>query len=82
MSEQGRSLLSQRARQYAIGRIQPVEGVMPNDNEQLVRTRTLSWRELAMKAWGKDWTKPEVAYEFSGGRKFEDNREPYQQDDE
>lgn len=42
------------------------------DTEQLVKTRTLSWRELAMKAWGKDWNKREVAYEFTG-RKFDDN---------
>lgn len=28
-------------------------------------------RELAMKAWGKEWNKPDVAYEFSKGRTFE-----------
>lgn len=42
------------------------------DTEQLVKTRTLSWRELAMKAWGKDWNTSEVAYEFTN-RKFNDN---------
>lgn len=44
---------------------------MPNDNEQQVRFRDLSWKELVQKAWGKDWNKPEKAYEFSGGREFE-----------
>lgn len=44
---------------------------MPADNDQQVRTRTLSWEEICRKAWGKEWTKPDIAYEFSG-RKFED----------
>lgn len=43
----------------------------PNQNEQLVRTRQLSWKELVLKRWGKDWAKPDPAYEFSNGRKFE-----------
>lgn len=41
-----------------------------NDNEQRVRTRTLNWKELVLKRWGKDWAKPEPGYEFTG-RKFE-----------
>lgn len=51
-------------------------------NEQRVRTRTLSWREIAQKAWGKEWNKPEPAYQFSGGRTFDDpkNGGPYRQD--
>lgn len=52
----------------------------PTDNQQLVKTRTLSWKEIAQKAWGKDWTKPDPGYEFSNGRKFETpkNGGPYQ----
>jgi hypothetical protein len=42
-----------------------------DNNEQLARFRDLKWDELVRKAWGKDWNKPDVAYEFSGGRTFE-----------
>lgn len=41
-----------------------------DDNEQQVRTRELSYKELVQKTWGKDWKKPDPAYEFSG-RTFE-----------
>lgn len=44
---------------------------MPNDNEQQVQFRTLSWEEIVKKAWGKEWNKPDVAYEFSSGRKYD-----------
>lgn len=52
---------------------------MPQDNEQLVRTRTLSWKEIVLKKLGKDAHKPEPAYEFSNGRKFDDPKQggPY-----
>jgi hypothetical protein len=52
----------------------------PTDNQNLVKTRELNWKELVMKQWGKDWAKPEPAYEFSNGRKFHDpkNGGPYQ----
>jgi len=43
---------------------------MTTDNR--VQVRTLDWKEMVQKSWGKDWAKPEIAYEF-GGRKFEDN---------
>jgi hypothetical protein len=42
------------------------------DSQQLVRVRNLSWEEICRRSWGKEWTKRETAYEFSGGRKFED----------
>jgi len=50
-----------------------------DDQQQQVRTRTLSWEELVRKAWGKDFNKQETAYEFSSGRKYEDpvNGGPY-----
>jgi hypothetical protein len=38
--------------------------------------------ELARKAWGKDWTKPDPAYEFSNGRNFEQPADPYRRTDE
>jgi hypothetical protein len=52
----------------------------PNQNEQLVKTRTLNWKELVLKRWGKDWAKPDPGYEFPNGRKFEtpQNGGPYQ----
>ena len=41
---------------------------------QLVTTRELSWGDIVRKMEGKAWNKPEIAYEFSGGRTFEDRR--------
>lgn len=51
-----------------------------NGSEQLVKTKTLNWKELVLKAWGKEWTKPEPSYEFSNGRKFDapKNGGPYE----
>lgn len=43
-----------------------------DNEEQKVRTRTLNWDEIVKKSWGKDWTKPDPAYEFSGNRTFDD----------
>jgi hypothetical protein len=56
---------------------------MPDDNQQLVRTRDLSWNEICRKAWGKDWNKPEVVYEWSSGAKREEPKVggPYNPDD-
>lgn len=37
-------------------------------------------KALVLKEWGKKWNEPEVAYEFSNGRKFDDpgvNGGPY-----
>jgi len=36
-----------------------------------ISTRTLNWKELVVRSWGKDWTKPEIGYEFTN-RKFND----------
>lgn len=54
---------------------------MATDNSQMVRTRTLSWREIVQKAWGKEWTKPEPAYQFTN-RTFDEPKTPgpYRQD--
>jgi hypothetical protein len=50
-----------------------------NGTEQLVKTRTLSWKEIVQKSLGTDKSKPEPGYEFSGGRKFDtpNNGGPY-----
>lgn len=37
------------------------------------RIRPLNWAELVKRAEGEDWNKPEPAYEFSDGRKFNDS---------
>ena len=54
-----------------------------NGTEQLVRTRTLSWKEIVLKRLGKEANKPDPGYEFSGGRKFDTptNGGPYNQDE-
>ena len=45
-----------------------------------VRTKPLDYAALVKRAEGKNWGKPEPAYEFSSGRKFDDtgsNGGPY-----
>lgn len=44
--------------------------------EQKVTTKVISFSELVRVRWGKEWSKPEIAYEFSNGRKFEEPRNP------
>lgn len=49
--------------------------------ETEVKTRTLSWLEFAQRAWGKDWKKQEVVYEFTNREFTEpDVRGPYDPD--
>jgi hypothetical protein len=52
-----------------------------NGNEQRVKTRTLSWKEIVLKRLGKDANKPDPGYEFTG-RKFDtpSNGGPYRHD--
>lgn len=42
-----------------------------SQNNQPVTTRTVNYKDLVVKAAGKDWKKPETVYQFSNGRKFE-----------
>lgn len=39
-----------------------------------VTTRTIDYAAWVRKLWGKDWNKPEIGYEFSNGRTFEDTK--------
>ena len=42
--------------------------------------RSISFAALVRKSWGDEWGKKDIAYEFSGGRKFdvsEPNGGPY-----
>lgn len=43
---------------------------MPTDPTPDVTGRTIDWNAEVRKAWGAEWAKPEVEYEFSNGRKF------------
>jgi hypothetical protein len=55
---------------------------MTDDSDNRVRVREFDWAQLVRDKWGKDWTKPEPAYEFSGGRTMDDNPRggPYSED--
>jgi hypothetical protein len=35
--------------------------------------RTVDWGAISRKAWGEDYHKPDIAYEFSNGRRFNDS---------
>lgn len=39
---------------------------------QKVTTRTLDWRSFAVQAWGDEWSRPDLGYEFSNGIKKDD----------
>jgi hypothetical protein len=34
-------------------------------------TRTIDWTALVRKAWGDDYLKKEIVYEFSDGKKYQ-----------
>lgn len=36
-----------------------------------VSTRTYSWADEVQRQWGAEWSRPDVAYEMSNGRKFD-----------
>lgn len=41
--------------------------------------RTLDWGAMCRASWGPEWSKREVVYEWSNGRKMEDSqRGPYE----
>lgn len=44
-------------------------------DEYKVKEREIDLNAEVRKAWGKEWNKPEVEYEFSNGRKFEKRTE-------
>lgn len=47
-----------------------------------MNTKTINWKTLVQKYWGKKWGEKEVVYQFSNGRKFVDtgtNGGPYRQ---
>ena len=56
---------------------------MTDDSDNRVRVREFDWAQLVRDKWGKDWNKPDPAYEFAG-RTFEDNPRggPYSENDE
>lgn len=36
------------------------------------KVRTIDWGAMARDAWGDQWSVPEIVYEFSNGRIFQD----------
>ena len=44
---------------------------MPTEQEHAPVFRTLDLGAEARRIWGAKWNAPEIAYEFSNGRKFE-----------
>ena len=42
-----------------------------SDNSSDVKTTEIDLGAEIRKIWGANWNKPETAYEFSNGRKFE-----------
>jgi hypothetical protein len=45
------------------------------EHETRVSTRIIDWSALVRNAWGDEYKKPDVVYEFSNGRKFSDSGE-------
>jgi hypothetical protein len=43
--------------------------------ENKVQSRDIDYSSLVRRQWGKEYKKPDTAYEFSNGRKFEDTTE-------
>jgi hypothetical protein len=43
---------------------------MPTD--EFPGGREIDYAAMVRRKWGKEWNKPETAYEFSNGRKFQD----------
>ncbi len=41
------------------------------ENSKPVTTRILNWGAEVRKAWGDEYQKPDVAYEWSNGKKHE-----------
>jgi hypothetical protein len=39
-----------------------------------VQSRDIDYAALVRRLWGKDWNKPEIGYEFSNGRKFDETK--------
>lgn len=37
--------------------------------------REIDWQALVQKSWGKEWKKPDIAYEFASGKNFQDTTE-------
>jgi len=42
-----------------------------------VTTRTYNWRQMVVSAWGEEWGKNDIGYEFANGEK-KDNTDRYQ----
>ena len=52
---------------------------MPNQTEFLVTTQEINWRAKVIESWGDEWGKPDIAYQFSNGRKFDEGEAFYEE---
>jgi hypothetical protein len=48
-----------------------VSQFIPPQNGSNVSYRTYNWLSMVMERWGAEFNKPDIAYEFSNGRKME-----------
>jgi hypothetical protein len=53
-----------------------------NNLTKNVTTKEVNHGAEVRKSWRDEWHKPEPAYEFSNGRKFQTPKNPYQSADE
>lgn len=44
---------------------------IPPQNGVAVTTRTFSYKDMVLREWGPEFNKPDTAYVFSNGRKFD-----------
>lgn len=44
---------------------------IPQSNGSKVTTRTLDWTQMVLQQWGAEWNKPDTAYIFNDGRRFD-----------
>lgn len=44
---------------------------IPPQNGFPVTTRTYSWGDEVRRQWGAEWSRPDIGYEMSNGRKFD-----------
>ena len=40
--------------------------------DQQVTTSEIDWKTIVQEQWGERWSKPDVAYQWSNGRKMDD----------
>lgn len=44
---------------------------IPQKNGSKVVSRTFDWRSMVVSQWGEEWNRPDTAYVWSEGRRFD-----------